>query len=394
MAVSTLMRHEIGSRKKRTAPKVMVLGLRGIPNVQGGIETHVRMLYPLLARLGYRIEVIQRSPYFPRKDRKHRWHGLRLTYLWAPRVHIVETAVHTLFGVLYAAVTRPDVVHLHGIGPGLLTPLARLLGLRVVVTHHTFDYRREKWGAASKATFAAGERCAMIYANGIVAVTDHISSHILEKYRRRAALIPNGTKVAIRSSSKATLDCFGLSPSRYVLCVGRFERTKRHIDLIDAFERASTSDWKLALVGALDQTDEYMKSILIRRNENPQIVLTDYQTGTALRELYSWAGLFVLSSSHEGQPIALLEAASYGIPCVASAIPANLTIPLPQSCFFPVGDIESLTKLIESAITEPPSQDVWNHVRATVRTHHDWKKNARSTAALYERVLEPPAKKV
>ena len=32
--------------------KVTLLGLRGFPNVQGGVETHVENLAPLLAQLG------------------------------------------------------------------------------------------------------------------------------------------------------------------------------------------------------------------------------------------------------------------------------------------------------------------------------------------------------
>src|SRR5690606_12997030 len=137
-----------GSREEAGAPdiRVMVLGLRGLVRVEGGIETHARKLYPLLARMGCRGEVLQRSPYYPKSARPRSRHGVRLRYLWSPVRPGLETAVHTFLGVLYAAVTRPDILHLHAIGPGFLAPLARALGLRVVVTHHAEDYRREKWG--------------------------------------------------------------------------------------------------------------------------------------------------------------------------------------------------------------------------------------------------------
>ena len=132
--------------------RIMVLGLRGVIGVQGGIETHARRLYPLLARLGCDVEIVQRSTYYPcESSRRRTWRRIRLTYLWSPRTRIVETAVHTFLGVLYAAIKRPDVLHLHAIGPALLAPLARLFGLRVVVTHHCADYEREKWGPLAKA---------------------------------------------------------------------------------------------------------------------------------------------------------------------------------------------------------------------------------------------------
>ena len=41
-------------------------------------------------------------------------------------------------------------MHIHAIGPALLTPMARLLGMKVVFTHHGPDYDRNKWGTAAK----------------------------------------------------------------------------------------------------------------------------------------------------------------------------------------------------------------------------------------------------
>ena len=50
-----------GTRRARRL-RIMVLGLRGIIDVQGGIETHARRLYPLLARLGCDVEIRVRPP--------------------------------------------------------------------------------------------------------------------------------------------------------------------------------------------------------------------------------------------------------------------------------------------------------------------------------------------
>ena len=42
---------------------VAFLGLRGFPQVQGGVETHAEHLCPILAELGCNVEVFVRSPY-------------------------------------------------------------------------------------------------------------------------------------------------------------------------------------------------------------------------------------------------------------------------------------------------------------------------------------------
>ena len=41
----------------------MVLGIRGLPGVQGGVETHAEQLYPRLAALGCEVEAIVRKPF-------------------------------------------------------------------------------------------------------------------------------------------------------------------------------------------------------------------------------------------------------------------------------------------------------------------------------------------
>ena len=129
---------------------IMMIGLRGCPNVQGGVERHVEQLAPFIAESGCRVEVIARKPYVGAPSR---WRNVAITPLWAPRVSGLEAIVHTGFAVFYAAFRRPDIVHIHAIGPSLLARFARLLGLRVVVTHHGFDYDRAKWGPIREVRF-------------------------------------------------------------------------------------------------------------------------------------------------------------------------------------------------------------------------------------------------
>jgi glycosyltransferase involved in cell wall biosynthesis len=366
---------------------VMVLGLRGVIDVQGGIETHARRLYPLLARLGWDIEVIQRSPYFPVDRRRSRWHGLRLTYLWSPRTKILETAVHTFLGVLYAAIRRPDVLHLHAVGPGLLAPLARLFGLRVVITHHGADYEREKWGRLAKALLRTGERLGIGFAHRPIVVSPVLQQKVERRYDIATTLIPNGAPLASPTHTRRILERFKLERRRYILCVGRLDPGKRQLDLIEAFTAAALDGWKLVVVGDVQAGDAYCDELVARARHDPAIVLTGFQNGTALHELYSHAGLFVLPSAAEGHPIALLEAAVYEVPMLATAIPANLALPLPHDRYFPVGDTAALALKLKAYTQVPAAPTAESRtLHAAVRTHYSWRKAAELTSSVYQRV--------
>ena len=63
--------------------RVMVLGLRGLSKVQGGVETHAAQLYRRLAALGCDVEVLGRTPFVPAGETNVG--GVRVRRLWSPQ---------------------------------------------------------------------------------------------------------------------------------------------------------------------------------------------------------------------------------------------------------------------------------------------------------------------
>lgn len=364
---------------------VMVLGLRGFPQVQGGVETHAEHLYAELAQMGCEVEVIVRDSYQPLTN-PDVWKDIRFKRLWAPRKKSLEAIVHTFVGVLYAAVRRPDILHIHAIGPALLTPLARLLGLRVVVTNHGPDYDRQKWGKAAKTMLKLGERLGMTWANQRIVISQYIRALVVGKYGCDSVLIPNGVLLPDMPSSTGALQPFGLTPGKYVLLVSRLVPEKRHLDLIAAFANSGLDAWKLALVGASDHPDAYTRSVLETAAATPNVVCTGFQSGLALRELYAHAGLFVLPSTHEGLPIALLEALSYGLPVVASDIPANVEVRAPGIDFYPVGNVDQLAERLRSKAQQVRTPEAAAATQQYVADAYCWSSIARETRQVYAEV--------
>jgi glycosyltransferase involved in cell wall biosynthesis len=251
-----------------------------------------------------------------------------------------------------------------------------------VVTHHGPDYDRQKWGRFARLMLQLGERWGMRWSNGRIVISKVIADLVLAKQGMKSALIPNGVALPLLPDSMAALEQFDLTPGRYVLLVSRLVQEKRHLDLIAAFKQANLADWKLVLVGGADHPDAYQRRILEYAAE-AGVVMTGFQSGLALQELYAHAGFFVLPSSHEGLPIALLEALSYGLPVLASDIPANLEVGLSAEQYFPLGDIDVLAERMRLLSGKSITLEVREKARLWVSQRYDWRDIADKTLKLY-----------
>jgi len=327
--------------------KICVVGLRGVPGVMGGIESHCEQIFPRLKRLSddFEITIIGRRPYVG--GAAYDYEGIRVVPLPAARSKYLEAITNTALAVLYARFyEKAEVVHIHGIGPALLGPIARLLGMKLVVTHHGQDFERAKWNSIAKAVLRLGEQCAVRAAHRVIVVSKSVTEELRRQNSRRHArieYIPNGATELpadpLIGDGTAPLEGLGLKPGGYILAVGRLVPEKAFHLLIDAF-RVAKPGYKLAIVGRADHDDAYSRQLMAKAGDD--VVFCGFQRHGALRALYRHAALFVLPSTHEGLPIAALEAAKLGVPMVLSDIQANLDIGLDPQNYFRSGDTHAL----------------------------------------------------
>jgi glycosyltransferase involved in cell wall biosynthesis len=360
--------------------KIIVIGTRGIPNIQGGVETHCEELYPRLVNLNYKVHLVRRSCYVPQNDTLTEYKGVQLTNLFTVRKITVETLLHTFLAVIWARRHGTDILHVHAIGPGILIPFARLLGLKVVFTHHGPDYNRAKWGPVARFVLRLGERWGTASANEIIVISDVIREALEEKYKRyNTNLIFNGVRPAVFSKKTGYIESLGLKPRKYIFTLGRFVEEKGFDLLIKAFKELKQNDFRLVIAGDADHEIPYSKN-LKKLAKNYDVVLPGFIRGEELQQLFSHARLFVLPSFHEGLPISLLEAMSYGLPVLVSDIPANKQVALPDNRYFVTGDQQSLKEsLAESLLSD------YKMVEYDM-SKYDWDKIARQTAAVYEKL--------
>jgi glycosyltransferase involved in cell wall biosynthesis len=267
--------------------KSFVIGTRGIPDIPGGVEKHCQELFPRIAAKGHDILLCTRNSYVTKKIDE--WRGVKLINCFAPRNKSFEAIVHTFIALLKACFHDPDVVH--AIGPSLLTPLARLMGLKVVVTDHGLDYDRQKWGKIAKSVLRLGEKMGRMYANEIIVISSVIANVIRKRCLRESNLICNGVTLQQMSKSSDSLIRIGAEPDRYILAVARFVPEKGLHDLIEAF-KALDCDYKLVIAGDADHRTNYSKKLREMANEDDGIILTGYITGEPLNQVFTHAYLF------------------------------------------------------------------------------------------------------
>ena len=328
--------------------KIVVVGTRGIPNIMGGIETHCEELYPYIACRGYDVTVVCREGY--RKDHANEYRHVHLIGIQAPKIKSLEVIVHTFKAILTAKKLKADVVHIHAIGPGLLAPFARLLGMKVVLTHHGADYERDKWNWTAKMVLRLGEVLGVKYSNRVIAISKGICQSLIEKYHREdCSVIFNGVSKAEICDYPEYFKELNIEKGKYILGMCRIEEEKNLHHLVEACSNMDLKGNKLVIAGDCFYETAYSKHLKEIARQNG-VVLTGYVKGKKLHSLLTNARCFVLPSSHEGLPIALLEAMSYRLPVIVSGIPANKEIGLSDECYFPVGDINVLKSKLETVI--------------------------------------------
>ena len=186
----------------------------------GGIEHHVEHVGRRLAERGHYVTVYCRSSYGAIPSR--RYHGMQLVPAATVGTKHLDAIVHSVTSTAKALVAGADIVHYHGIGPGLVAPLPRYLShAKVVLTVHGLDHQRAKWGTTAQTVLGLSHWMSGRVPDRVVVVSRDLQEHYRSQFGRSAQYIPNGVVQGPRVPAEALPMGHGLEPGRYALHVGR-----------------------------------------------------------------------------------------------------------------------------------------------------------------------------
>jgi len=216
---------------------------------------------------------------------------------------------------------KPDVIHAHGVRAAALALTARCHAKRVVTIHGLHSLRRSRGlpallsTALNRAVLGRMRRILVLSASDLdrllkMGITPGKTQAIRTSIRRPA--------VMERDSARRSL---GLAKGAFVvLWLGRFVREKDPITFVAATRELKDEDVTAIMPGDGPLMPEVTTAI--RRSDlRETVLLPGWLSDPSVA--FAAADVFVTTSLWEGFPLAALEAASAGLPLIATDVAGN-----------------------------------------------------------------------
>ncbi len=376
--------------------KIAVIGAKGLPPRQGGIEHYCAEVYPRMVAQGHSVDLFARSSYTDSSWlENYDFKGVKVISLPDMGVRGVDAFVTSALGALATTSKRYDIIHFQALGPSLFTGLSRIATKsKIVVTCHGLDWQRAKWGNFSTRLIQMGEQNAVRCADAIIAVSDALKTYFLQTYGKEVVYIPTApASYAMSDPDFCYGRKLGLEQGRYMLFLGRLVPEKRPELLVEAFRNLPPSNWKLVLAGGVSNTKSFTSKLLDLVAHDRNIIFAGELRGARLAEIVRGSGLFVLPSDVEGLPMAMLEAMREGIPILASNIPPHQQlISGGRGRLFEAGSLESCIKELSWVIENSTHMAAMaQNAQKYVNVNYSWDSITKQTLRLYKTLMDLPS---
>ncbi|MEH2125904.1 glycosyltransferase family 4 protein [Nostoc sp.] len=197
-------------------------------------------------------------------------------------------------------------------------------------------------------------------------------------------VLPNPVKIPAQIPQRID------SKQIFFLFLGRIGERKGAFDLIKAFASmpvAQQSQAKLVIAG--DGDVEQARSLIPTLNLTDYITILDWVDKEKRDELLTKADVFVLPSYNEGLPMALLEAMSWGLAVITTAVGGipEIVTQNQNGLLVNPGDIQQLSEAMQSLITDENLRiSLGNNARVRVK-HLDINNYLTSLRCIYTAVI-------
>jgi len=265
----------------------------------------------------------------------------------------IDAFSHAFFSTLHVLSQRADIIHYHGIGPGMMAWIPRLFKWRskVVVTFHSRDSQAVKWSIFARTLLLFAEWSALIFPHETIVVSHLLQIFCRDVYGKRTTYIPNGAVIP-GPQGVDKLKELGLKPGKYLLGVGRLVPGKAYDLLMEAYAKIK-SPMPIVIAGDAEYADEYVQKLERLMNRDPRIHLIGFQTGETLSQLLAHCYAFIHPSRAEGLSTSILEAMACAKTVVMADIKENCELVDHSGITFPVDHVKALRETLDWILRDP-----------------------------------------
>lgn len=242
-----------------------------------------------------------------------------------------------------------DIVHMHLSHARSIArkkqcmKLAKLFGKKTIIHFHppgpqVFD--NEAWHSSYEYLFSNADK--------VLVLSDQWKRWLKEYFN-----IEDNVQVLYNPCPNVKRD-ESVERKKQILFAGRVEERKGVDVLLKAFARiaADCRDWTLVFAGhgELDEAKQLADSLGITQ----QTKFLGWVSGAAKDRAFSEASIYCLPSRGEGFPMGVLDAWSYGLPCVVTPVGGipDILVNEKHGMIVPIGDDEALAKALHQLITD------------------------------------------
>lgn len=111
--------------------------------------------------------------------------------------------------------------------------------------------------------------------------------------------------------------------NKNIISICRLDKGKKIDELINIFAQVKDKDARLYIIGDGEEK-EHIKQLILDLNLQDKIVMTGYLNKDEQIKYLQNSSVYAMTSVSEGLPMVLLEAMSFGIPCIAYKTPSGV----------------------------------------------------------------------
>ena len=330
-------------------PTVRILGTHGVPAAYGGFETAAEHVGKYLRDRGWRVIVYCQIP-GGGPQRTDMWEGIERVLVPEPRTDWRGTSSFDLKCVRHVVrcADPGDVCLTFGYNTGAFNAALRARRIPNVINMDGMEWTRRRWGVVKQGVLLAGERCAGLLGDVLVADHPEIAVYLRRHFGRRRVMTITYGAPCVDAAPTGPVEDLELVAGEYATLICRPIPENSVYEMVAAWSRRRRGI-PLVVLGDLTVDDDYHRRVISVASDEVRFVGAIYDPAV-VSSLRFHSRVYLHGHTVGGTNPSLVEAMGASNAVVAHDNKYNRWVVGDGAEFFT--DIESLTVVLDRLLDD------------------------------------------